>query len=216
MKQGFFVYLFMLVWCLTLYGDDAMSQPKDPSTQDGAMEVDLDYNHFFEKSLKLQEFHSKRRIDVNTLLTMREDKNTIILDVRDKDDYDCVHIEGARNLGVGKMDGDSLAAIIPDKNTRIVIYCDNALEPYPVKMTALVHHAFPVMYEYGYHNLYELEPLSARVHKTRMLDGTSDDLMQIPFVFSAQIQKDPFDSRLSGTCVRLYRTYRDYHAEHTK
>ena len=60
---------------------------------------------------------------------------------------------------------ESLATLLPDRNTRILIYCNNnfsrAQRPFPSKMAraSLNLSTFIALYTYGYRNVYELGPL---------------------------------------------------------
>jgi phage shock protein E len=56
--------------------------------------------------------------------------------------------------------------MIPDRNTRILIYCNNnfanAEGPFPVKImqASLNLSTYIALYSYGYRNVYELGPLT--------------------------------------------------------
>ena len=60
---------------------------------------------------------------------------------------------------------DSLAKVLPDRNTRILIYCNNnfagAEGPFPMKAASasLNLATYIALYNYGYRNVYELGPL---------------------------------------------------------
>ena len=60
---------------------------------------------------------------------------------------------------------ESLRALIPDKSTRILIYCNNnfrnAQGPFPSKLpvASLNLSTYTALYAYGYRNVYELGPL---------------------------------------------------------
>ena len=69
------------------------------------------------------------------------------------------------NLDFSDIAIDSLARTIPDKNTRILIYCNNnfanAPRPFPSKRAdaSLNISTYIALYNYGYRNVYELGPL---------------------------------------------------------
>ena len=52
-----------------------------------------------------------------------DEQDVIILDVREADEYDSGHIPGAVLLPLGTIDKDSAAAVIPDKNSVVLVYC---------------------------------------------------------------------------------------------
>lgn len=72
--------------------------------------------------------------------------------------------KGAINLSFPDITVASLQAIIPDKNTRVLIYCNNnfrnAERPFPTKRSdaSLNLSTYVSLFSYGYRNLYELGP----------------------------------------------------------
>ena len=79
--------------------------------------------------------------------------------------FEELHIKGAINLSFPDIAVESLAKAIPDKATRILIYCNNnfagAPGPFPEKKisAALNISTYIALYNYGYRNVYELGPL---------------------------------------------------------
>ncbi|MBQ8647612.1 MAG: rhodanese-like domain-containing protein [Oscillospiraceae bacterium] len=47
----------------------------------------------------------------------------VVLDVREPDEYAAGHIPGAVLLPVGSIDGESAAALIPGRDTLVLVYC---------------------------------------------------------------------------------------------
>ena len=74
-------------------------------------------------------------------------------------------MRGALNLSFPDLTVDSLAATVPDKNARILIYCNNnfsgAEGAFPSKLASasLNLPTYVALYDYGYKNVYELGPL---------------------------------------------------------
>ena len=54
---------------------------------------------------------------------MMDTSDVIILDVREQDEYDSGHIPGAVLLPVGTISEDTAAAIIPEKDSVVLVYC---------------------------------------------------------------------------------------------
>lgn len=52
-----------------------------------------------------------------------EQKDEIILDVREQEEYDEKHIPGAILFPVGMIDEETAAGVIPEKDTMILVYC---------------------------------------------------------------------------------------------
>lgn len=128
------------------------------------------FDQFVDLTRKIQPIREKRLIPVETFLEMARDKNTIILDTRSQWAYQQIHIKGARHLNFSDFTGQKLKDVIPDKNTRILIYCNNnfiADNP-GVKVAALAAKGPPLalniptfinLWGYGYENVYELKDL---------------------------------------------------------
>lgn len=121
------------------------------------IEKEIDYEAYYKKAGELNSLRKERTIGVNKLLEMKEDKKTIILDVRSKLSYECSHIDGAINIPYSDIKEGTLESIIPNKDTRVVIYCDNGIEEMITRVMPLSMQAFPLLYQLGYQNIYELE-----------------------------------------------------------
>src|SRR5205085_9670254 len=73
-----------------------------------------------------------------------------------------LHIKGAINLSFPDITVDSLQSTLPDKNARILIYCNNNFvgdqKAFPTKMitASLNLSTYIAQYTYGYRNVYEL------------------------------------------------------------
>jgi hypothetical protein len=106
-----------------------------------------------------------RRLSEEEFIRLSREPKTIILDARSRQKYDELHIKGAINLSFPDIAIDSLSRIIPDKSTRILIYCNNnfrgAEAPFPTKLptASLNISTYIALYNYGYRNVYELGPL---------------------------------------------------------
>ena len=83
-----------------------------------------------------------------------------------------MHVKGALNLSFPDIAVESLQKTIPDKTTRILIYCNNnflnAEGPFPAKLmsASLNLSTYIALYNYGYRNVYELaDTLDLRASK---------------------------------------------------
>lgn len=54
---------------------------------------------------------------------MMDGQDVIVLDVREQDEYDSGHIPGAVLLPLGSISKESAAAVIPEKDSTVLIYC---------------------------------------------------------------------------------------------
>ena len=105
-----------------------------------------------------------RLVDEATFLRMSREPGTIVLDARSAERYAEMHVAGAVNLSFPDIAIAALEATIPDRATRVLIYCnnnfENAEQPFPAKQltAALNLSTYIALYDYGYRNVYELEP----------------------------------------------------------
>ena len=64
-----------------------------------------------------------KQISQDEAKKMMDNGNVIILDVREKDEYDAGHIKGAVLLPVGSINADTAAAVIDSKDSVVLVYC---------------------------------------------------------------------------------------------
>src|SRR5437016_12711745 len=106
-----------------------------------------------------------RRLSEAEFIRMSKESGTVILDARSRDKYDELHIKDAISLSFPDIAIESLARVLPDRNARILIYCNNnfayAPGPFPSKLpsASLNISTYIALYDYGYRNVYELGPL---------------------------------------------------------
>lgn len=123
----------------------------------------IDMPGFLDASQRAAEHRRSHRVTEEEFLRMRAEPGTIVLDARSAARYQQLHVAGAINLSFPDIAVDSLAATIPDKSTRILIYCNNnflGAEAFPAKIASasLNLSTFVSLYDYGYRNVYELGP----------------------------------------------------------
>ena len=110
-------------------------------------------------------YRESHRVSEDEFIRMSAEPGTIILDARSAQKFNELHIRGAINLSFPDITIDSLRETIPDRETRILIYCNNnftnAPGPFPGKLAraSLNLSTFIALYTYGYRNIYELGPL---------------------------------------------------------
>jgi phage shock protein E len=138
----------------------------------------IDYSSFEKHVGVVGELRDSRRVSEEEFLRMAAEPGTVVLDARSREKFDLLHVRGARNLSLPDITAEELARIIPSKDTRVLIYCNNNFvnEPraFPTKAPAasLNIHTINVLYAYGYLNVFELGPL-LDVRQTRIeFEGT--------------------------------------------
>ena len=98
-------------------------------------------------------------------IRMANEPGTVILDARSAEMFSLLHVEGARNLSLPDMTEKDLARVIPNKATRVLIYCNNNFDNEPMAFRTKAIRAslniftFNTLYSYAYTNVYELGPL---------------------------------------------------------
>lgn len=125
----------------------------------------INYDEFARLTVQLQPVREKNRITEDQFIQMSTEPGTVILDARSKDRYDRIHVKGAVHLAFTDFTEEALRKAIPDKTTRILIYCNNNFENEPVDfarkcvVVALNVQTFVNLHAYGYTNVRELGPL---------------------------------------------------------
>jgi len=108
---------------------------------------------------------SSRRLTEAQFVRLSGEPATVVLDARSQEKFDELHVKGAVNLSFPDIAIGSLERLLPDKTTRILIYCNNnfrhAESAFPLKRSSasLNLSTYVALYDYGYRNVYELGPL---------------------------------------------------------
>lgn len=132
------------------------------SAQELPGSAEIDFAGFMDLGDEVFQIREERLLTTEQFNDMAGAPNTIILDARSAFAFEMGHIEGAVNLPFSDFTDEKLAAIIPNKDTAILIYCNNNfsddVEPIPLKRISLALNipTFINLYGYGYENIYEL------------------------------------------------------------
>jgi phage shock protein E len=133
----------------------------------------IDYTGFQKIVDTANKEREARRLTEDGFLKMITDPDAMVLDARSAGMYRLRHIKGATNLPFTDFSAASLAGVIPGKETKILIYCNNNFLNDPVAMFSKVATAslnlstYTSLKSYGYGNIYELGPL-LDVNKTKI------------------------------------------------
>lgn len=92
--------------------------------------------------------NSYQQITQETAKQMMDEQDVIILDVREQDEYDSGHIIDAVLLPVGTIDEDRAAAVIPEKDSIVLVYCRSGNRS-KTASAALVELGYTQVYEFG-------------------------------------------------------------------
>lgn len=92
---------------------------------------------------------SYQQISAEEAKTMMEEQaDAVVLDVREQDEYDGGHIPGAVLLPVGTINEDTAAAVIPEKDTAVLVYCRSGNRSKTASQ-ALADLGYTQIYEFG-------------------------------------------------------------------
>ena len=125
----------------------------------------IDMKGFLKLTREAAKHRESRRLTEDQFIAMAKESGVVILDARSKQKFDELHIAGAVNLSFPDITVDSLATLFPDKNQKILIYCNNNFvneeQAFPRKIAtaSLNLSTYISLYTYGYRNVYELGPL---------------------------------------------------------
>jgi hypothetical protein len=106
-----------------------------------------------------------RRLTEDAFLAAMSEPGVVLLDARSATMFRLQHIRGAVNLPFTDFTAASLANALPNKGTKILIYCNNNFLHRPVAFASKMAPAslnlstYISLKAYGYDNIYELGPL---------------------------------------------------------
>ena len=138
----------------------------------------VDYDTFLVNAQEIGRLRTQRKLTEDKFIEFSESPSTVIFDARSDDKYKRLHIKGARHLSFTEITAPELVKVLPDKSSRILIYCNNNFLNSPIAFASkapsasLNIHTFNTLYSYGYTNVYELGPL-IDIRKSRLqFEGT--------------------------------------------
>ncbi len=125
----------------------------------------IDMDGYLRMAAAAAGLRASHRLTEAEFLRLSREPGAIVLDARSREKYDELHVAGAINLSFPDITVASLRQTIPDRNTRVLIYCNNnftnAEDAFPSKLptASLNLSTYIALYTYGYRNVYELGPL---------------------------------------------------------
>ena len=157
----------------------------------------VDYDSYEKIVLEVKEHRAERLISTDEFVEMSKMDDVVILDTRSKAMYTAKHIKGAIHLNFSDFTQDNLEDLLPSRDVKILIYCNNNFAddpkffaskiyvgPETLKSTgvsspmsavtmALNIPTYINLYGYGYKNVYELSELISVFDKRIKLEGTA-------------------------------------------
>ncbi len=155
----------------------------------------VDFDAFKRLVEEVEKHRSERLLGLDAFLEMSKQKNVVILDSRSDFRFNRKHLKGAIHLDFTDYTQENLTKLIPDPNTKILIYCNNNFDgdqvdfatkvfiPKKDPETQILSNRKPIMlalniptyinlYGYGYRNIYELNELVRIDDKRIRFEGT--------------------------------------------
>ena len=148
--------LLAVLACTALHAPAATPAPRNDR---------IDYAAFAKDVAAVGRLREARRVSEAEFIRMAREPGTLVLDARSERLYKLRHVAGAVNLSLPEFTQATLARVIPSRDTRVLIYCNNnftgAPESLPLKAAsaALNLSTFVSLHAYGYRNVYELGPV---------------------------------------------------------
>ncbi len=167
MKTLIFIASTLIVLSVSAQPQQTKAYPKS----------DVDYEGFTKLTEEAEEHRKTHMVSLEDFIKWSKEKNVIVLDTRSKKMYDMKHVKGAIHLNFSDFTQGKLAEVIPSKDTKILIYCNNNLDKdemyFARKMTPLALNipTFINLYGYGYKNVYELDRLVPTIGSPLELEG---------------------------------------------
>lgn len=177
---------------LTLIATTAFGQS---DINDAFVKSDIvSFDDFLELAQEVKPYREKHLVSLKRFKEMAGQDNVVILDTRSDSAYAAKHIKGAIHLDFSDFTQNRLAEVIPDKNTKILIYCNNnfkedelyfpskAYRPEEARMReqeekertlALNIPTYINLYGYGYREVYELGERVPVWSKEIVFEGTA-------------------------------------------
>ncbi len=119
--RTFFLFLVLI---LSTIASGQTSVSFKPITQPLGSPL-VSFSQFETLADSVEHYRENRLVSVQEFVAFSKEKNTVILDTRSKVFFEKKHVKGAINLPFADFTQENLEALIPNKNTRILIYCNN-------------------------------------------------------------------------------------------
>jgi hypothetical protein len=133
----------------------------------------INYNQFQRIVLVSKGEREARRLSEDAFIAAMHEPGVVVLDARTESRFRLRHIKGAVNLPFTEFTAESLARVVPDKDSRILIYCNNNFLDSPAAFATKTPAAslnlstYTSLKAYGYTNIFELGPL-LKIERTRI------------------------------------------------
>lgn len=155
----------------------------------------VSYSDFKSLLVEVEKHRESRLISFDDFLSTAKEKDVVVLDTRSAFRFNRKHLKGAVNLSFPDFTQENLRRIIPDAQTKVLIYCNNNFDGDRIdfaskvsiprsgpetqilsnrkpRMLALNVPTYITLFGYGYVNVYELDELVNIKDKRAIFEGT--------------------------------------------
>ncbi|MCW7493066.1 rhodanese-like domain-containing protein [Leptospira sp. 2 VSF19] len=157
-----FLFLLLMIFTIPLLSESSKKKKAKPAPIENKL---INYGEFKRIVNRSEGERETHRLTEDQFLKLMEEDGVILLDARSENRFHILHIKGAKNLPFTEFTKESLSEIIPEKKTKILIYCNNNFEgnqeAFAAKSPAasLNLSTYNSLKAYGYESIYELGPL---------------------------------------------------------
>ncbi|GBF41236.1 rhodanese-like thiosulfate sulfurtransferase [Leptospira ellinghausenii] len=158
------IIVSLLLITVSLLAKPVEKQKKQPKLKPIPNRL-IDYGEFKKIVNRSETERENHRLTEDQFLKMMSEDGVVVLDARSENRFRLLHIKGAVNLPFTEFTKDSLATVIPEPKSKILIYCNNNFEgneqAFAAKSPAasLNLSTYNSLKAYGYSNIFELGPL---------------------------------------------------------
>lgn len=97
----------------------------------------VNFDDYLKLAQEVQLYRADRLVTLDRFNELSADPTVVILDTRSDSAYNAMHVKGALHLNFSDFTQDNLAKLIPNRNTVILIYCNNNfLQDIPLQIEA--------------------------------------------------------------------------------
>jgi hypothetical protein len=121
------IILTIAICCITTYViySQAVNISQTVSAKGNYPKALVDYDDFKNLVAEVEKQRSENLVSLDDFLKMSKEDNVIILDSRSDSRYNRKHIKGAVHIDFTDFTQENLLKLIPELNTKILIYCNN-------------------------------------------------------------------------------------------
>ena len=125
----------------------------------------IDYSTYLNDAQRVKSIRESHRLTEGGFMKVMSEPGVVLLDARSASKFALRHLKGAVNLSLPDFTATELSKIIPSKDTKILIYCNNNFSGSPASFPSKAAGAslnistFVTLTTYGYTNIFELGPL---------------------------------------------------------